>query len=75
MFMEKEKVKTKFSMGLTKYHAMKTYMILIKRHAMKTYWGSGGKASRILNLATRWRRVVSFTLRLLYLRERAAGTP
>jgi hypothetical protein len=38
---------------------------LIKHHAMKTYCGSGGIALRILDLGTRWRRVVSYTPRLL----------
>jgi hypothetical protein len=35
-------------------------------HAMKAYWGSGGMASRILNLGSGWRWVVSFTHRSLY---------
>jgi hypothetical protein len=43
---------------------------------MKVYWGSGGIASRILDLGTRWRRVVSFTPRPLYLqRKRAEWDP
>jgi len=33
------------------------------RESMKTYWGSGRIAPRILNLATRWMWVVSFTPR------------
>jgi hypothetical protein len=33
---------------------------------MKTYWESGGVASRLLNLGTRWKRVVSFTPRPLW---------
>jgi hypothetical protein len=33
---------------------------------MKAYWGSGDIAPRILDLGTRWRRVVSFTHRSLY---------
>jgi hypothetical protein len=36
-------IKVKFSMCLTKHHAM------------NTYYGSGGKAPHILNLGTRWR--------------------
>jgi hypothetical protein len=39
-------VKVKLSLYLTKYHAM------------KTDWGSGGIAPRILDLGTRWRRVI-----------------
>jgi hypothetical protein len=34
---------------------------------MKAYWGSGGIALSILDLGTRWRLVVSFTSRQLYL--------
>jgi hypothetical protein len=33
---------------------------------MKAYCGSGGIATRILDLGTRWRRVVSFTPQPLY---------
>jgi hypothetical protein len=39
---------------------VKLSLCLIKHHAMKTYWG-GGIATRILDLGTRWRWVVSFT--------------
>jgi hypothetical protein len=41
---------------------------------MKAYWGSGGIAPRILDLGTRWRRVVRFTPLPLYPRGRAPGT-
>jgi hypothetical protein len=41
-------------------------LCLIKHHAMKTYWGSGGIASPIPNLGTKWRWVVSLTPRPLY---------
>jgi hypothetical protein len=34
---------------------------------LKAYLGSGGIAPRILDLLTRWRWVVSFTTRPLYL--------
>jgi hypothetical protein len=44
---------------------------LTKHHAMKTYWGSGGIAPIILKLGTRWRRIVSFTPRSLYLRGKS----
>jgi hypothetical protein len=37
-------------------------------------WGSGCIDPHFLDLGTSWRRVVSFTLRPLYPRERAAGT-
>jgi hypothetical protein len=33
---------------------------------MKAYWESGGIAPRILDFGTRWRRVVSYTLRTVY---------
>jgi len=45
-------------------------LLLTENHAMKAYWGSGWIAPRILSLGTRWRWVVSFTLRSLYPRER-----
>jgi hypothetical protein len=35
---------------------------------------NGGIPSRILNLCNRWRCVVSFTLRLLYSRDKTPGT-
>jgi hypothetical protein len=37
-----------------------------EHHAMKAYWGRGRIARLILDLGTRWRRVVSFTPRPLY---------
>jgi hypothetical protein len=41
---------------------------------MKTYWGSGDIASRILDLSTIWRWVVSFTSRPLYPEGKAPDT-
>jgi hypothetical protein len=38
---------------------------------MKAYWGNGSIAPRILDLGTRWRRVVSFTPRPLYLQGKS----
>jgi hypothetical protein len=46
---------------------VKLSLCLTKHHAMKTYWGSGGIAPHILDLGTRWRWMVSFTSRQLYL--------
>jgi hypothetical protein len=40
--------------------------VVTEHHATKAYWGSGGTATRILELGTRWRWVVSFTPRPLY---------
>jgi hypothetical protein len=34
-----------------------------EHHAMKAYWESGIIAPRILDFATRWRRLVTFTLK------------
>jgi hypothetical protein len=34
---------------------VKLSLCLTKHHAMKTYWGSGGIASCILDLGTRWK--------------------
>jgi len=50
---------------------------------MKAYWGSGAIAPHNLNLGTRWRCAVSFTLQPLYLQgsgprcrlERRLGRP
>jgi hypothetical protein len=48
---------------------------LIEHYAMKAYWGSGGIASRILDLGTRWRCMVSFTIRPLYFQGRSPWYP
>jgi hypothetical protein len=40
---------------------------------MEAYWGSGCIAPRILDLNTRWRWVVSFMPRPLYLRDWIGG--
>jgi hypothetical protein len=50
---------------------VKLSLCLTKHHTINTYWGSGGRASHILDLSTRWRWVASFKLRLLYPWERA----
>jgi hypothetical protein len=42
---------------------------------MKVYWGSGGIAPCILDLGTRWKRVVSFTTRPLYPQEKSPRYP
>jgi hypothetical protein len=41
---------------------------------MKAYWGSGDIDPSILDLATRWRWVVSFTSRRLYLQGKGPVT-
>jgi hypothetical protein len=40
---------------------------LTKNHTMKTNWRSGGTAPHVLDLGTKWRWLVSFTPRPLYL--------
>jgi hypothetical protein len=50
-------------------------LCLTKHHAMKTYWASGGIAPRFLDLGTRWRWVVSFTLRPLYRQGKSLWYP
>ena len=40
--------------------------MICANHAIKSFRGSGGVAPLILNLCTRWRRVVNFASRLLY---------
>jgi hypothetical protein len=42
---------------------------------MKTYWGSRGIAPWILDLGTRWRRVVSFTTQPLYSQGKSPWYP
>jgi hypothetical protein len=42
---------------------------------METYWGIGDITSRILDLGTRWRRVVRFMPRLLYPHEKSPWYP
>jgi hypothetical protein len=42
---------------------------------MKTYWESGDIAPRILDIGTRWRLVVSFTLRPLYPQGKSSRCP
>jgi hypothetical protein len=49
----------------TRRHNVFMLRCLTKHHAMKMYWVSGGIAPHILNLATRWRRMVSVTHRAL----------
>jgi hypothetical protein len=48
---------------------------LMKHNAMETYWGSGGIAPRISNFGTRWRSVVTFTLRPLYPQGKTSPLP
>jgi hypothetical protein len=42
---------------------------------METYWGSGGIASRIIDLDTSWRWAVSFTPRPLYPQGKSPSYP
>jgi hypothetical protein len=53
---------------------VKLSLCLTKHHTMKTYTGNGVIAPRILDLGTRWMRVVGSTPRPLYPRERDPGT-
>jgi hypothetical protein len=48
---------------------------LTEHCTMKAYWGSGCIAPRILNLDSRWRRVVSFTPRTLYPQGKSPWCP
>jgi hypothetical protein len=41
----------------------KLSLALTEHYALKAYWGSGGINLRVLDLASRWRSVVSFTTR------------
>jgi hypothetical protein len=42
---------------------------------MKLYWGSGGIAPCVLDLVTRWKRVVSFTALPLYPNRKSPWHP
>jgi hypothetical protein len=44
-------------------------------HAIKAYWRSGVIVPRIVDLGTRWRRVVRFTLRPLYSQGKRSWYP
>jgi hypothetical protein len=46
-----------------------------EHHAMKAYWEIGGIAPRLLDLSTRWRRVVSSTPRPLYPQGKSPWNP
>jgi len=46
-------------------------LFLTEHHATKAHWGSRDTTPLILNLGTRWRRVVSFTPRTLYSQEKS----
>jgi hypothetical protein len=63
--------KAKLSMCLTKYHAM-----IVLNYALyhEHTWESEGITPCILDLATRWRRVVSFKPRSLYCWEKSPST-
>jgi hypothetical protein len=63
----------KLTAELTAYKKMGPNEIKIEvkeKFPMRPYRGSRGKAPIILNLGTRWRRVVNFIFRPLYHRER-----
>jgi len=47
---------------------------LTEHHAMKAYWGNGG-TPRILDLGTKWERMVSFAPRPLYLQGKSPCYP
>jgi hypothetical protein len=57
-------VQLKHRDNFTFHLKVKLSLCLTKHYAMKAYWGS--IASRILDLGSRWRWVVSFTTRLPY---------
>jgi hypothetical protein len=54
---------------------VKLSLCVTKHHATKMYWGSGGIAPRILDLGTRWRWMVGFTLRPLYTQGKSLWYP
>jgi hypothetical protein len=54
-----------FLLHVTKEIKLKLSLGLTKHHAVKPYSGSGGIAPRILDLGTRWRRVVRYFIYLI----------
>jgi len=54
---------------------VKLSLCLTKYHAMKTCWGGGGMSLHILNIDIRWKWMVSFTLRPVYLRDKSPRYP
>jgi len=54
---------------------VKVFLCLTMNYAMETYRWNGGIAPRIFNLGTRWRGVVTFTLRPLYPRCKSPWYP
>jgi hypothetical protein len=48
------------AIGRSPKPAQSSLCALTKHHAMKAYWRSGGIGSRILDLGTWWRWVISF---------------
>jgi hypothetical protein len=46
------------------------FFLVLKHHTMHTYGGRGSTAPHILNLGTRWKRVVSFTPRPVFRKKR-----
>jgi hypothetical protein len=51
------------------------FFVLTEHHAMKAYWRNGSIAPRVLDLGIRWRWVVSFTARPLYLQAKSPWYP
>jgi hypothetical protein len=60
---------------LTKYHAMKLYPVLNQAARHRDIWRNGGITPHLLNHGSRWRWVVSFTPRPLYLRGKSPRYP
>jgi hypothetical protein len=56
-----------------KYYIFSVGSKVVAVHAMKAYGESGNVAPLILNLGPRWRSVVNFTLRPLYLLGNKCG--
>jgi hypothetical protein len=63
---------TVFKHGTVKYSCP---YVLTEHDAMKACWGSRDIAPRILDIDTRWRWVVNFTLRPLYLQGNSPWFP
>jgi hypothetical protein len=64
------KVKVKLFLCLTKHHAMNIYLLLDEAPDYEDVMGEWRYSSRILNLGSTWRKVISFTPRLFFSRNK-----
>jgi len=65
--MDKVQKYNSFNTNTPSSESYRNYLkVKVSHHAMKTYWVNVGVTPRVINLGTRWRWVVSFTLLPFY---------